>query len=291
MQDEANGHAGQGNGGALSPADEQALSEAVRRLEHTSLAARLTHMLGSKIEAAGAFFPEAARKAAAVATDIALKAAMRAAIKSLKNKRGPARVNLHKALATASGAAGGAIGFAALPIELPVSATLILRAIADIARAEGESLNDPQVILACMEVFALGGRRPDDDYLDSSYFAVRAVLAKSVSEAAAYLTQFGPTKETAPILVKFLSEIASRFGIAVSQKAAAQAIPVVGALGGAGINYAFIDHYQGLAMGHFTVRRLERQYGAALVQQEYARLEKIWRTFQNTGTRDHAPVP
>jgi hypothetical protein len=280
MQDEERRATGQSAPSPLSLADEQALSEAVRRLEHTSLAARLTHMLGSKIEAAGALFPEKARKAASMATDLALKAAMRAEIKSLKNKRGPARMNMHKALATMSGAAGGAMGFAALPVELPVSATLILRAIADVARAEGEDLNDPEAVLACMEVFALGGRRPDDDYLDSSYFAVRAVLAKSVSEAAAYLTQFSAAKESAPILIKFLSEIAARFGIAVSQKAAAQAIPVVGALGGAGINYAFIDHYQGLAMGHFIVWRLERQYGQEAVQREYNRLEHVWRTFQ-----------
>ena len=271
--------AGQHTGGPLSPADERALSEAVRRLEHTSLAARLTQVLGSKIEAAGSYFPEKARQAAAVATDLALKAAMRAAIKSLGNKRGPARVTMHKAMATVTGAAGGALGFAALPAELPVSATLILRAIADIARAEGEDLTDPETLLACMEVFALGGPRPEDDYLDSSYFAVRAVLAKSISEAAGYLAHFSAAKETAPALVKFLSDIAARFGVAVSQKAAAQAIPVLGALGGAGINYAFIEHYQSLAIGHFTVRRLEQKYDKVTVQQEYARIENVWRTF------------
>jgi hypothetical protein len=42
---------------------------------------------------------------------------------------------LHKALATASGAAGGAFGLAALPFELPVSTIIMLRSIADIARS------------------------------------------------------------------------------------------------------------------------------------------------------------
>ncbi|MCC2097600.1 MAG: EcsC family protein [Hyphomicrobiales bacterium] len=264
---------------ALSFEDEQALSEAVRRLEHTSLAARLTHMLGSRIEAAGSLFPEAARKAASAATDLALKAAMRTAIKSLGNKSGPARTTLHKSLAAASGAAGGALGFTALAVELPVSATLMLRTIADIARAEGEDMTRPETALACMEVFALGGRKPDDDYLDSSYFAVRTVLASSMSEAASYLAHVGTAKETAPVLMRFLSEIATRFGIVVSQKAAAQAVPVIGAIGGASINYAFMDHYQGLAAGHFTVRRLERKYGKETIEAEYERLEKIWRKF------------
>ena len=264
--------------------DRQALSEAVRLLEHTSLAARLTHMLGSRIDAAGGYLPSAARKAAAAATDLALKAAMRAAIRTLHNKRGPARPRLHKSLAAASGAAGGVMGLAALPVELPVSATLMLRSIADIARSEGEDLGDPLTAMACMEVFALGGRKPDDDYMDSGYFAVRAVLAKTVSEAASFLAHAGAAKESAPILVRLLSEIATRFGIVVSQKAAAQAVPVIGALGGAGINYAFMDHYQGLATGHFTVRRLERAYGKALVRAEYERLEKIWRNFARAGS-------
>src|ERR1700746_681884 len=64
---------------------------------------------------------------------------------------------LHRALATASGAAGGTFGLAALPVELPVSTTIMLRSIADIARSEGEDLSDPEAALACVEVFALGG--------------------------------------------------------------------------------------------------------------------------------------
>lgn len=265
----------------LTYEDRQALAEAVRLLEHTSLAARLTHMLGTRIEAAGSMLPSVARKAAAAATELALKAALRTAIKSLGNKRGPARVRLHKTLAAASGAAGGVMGFAALPVELPVSATLMLRAIADIARGEGEDLGDPATAIACMEVFALGGRKAEDDYLDSSYFAVRTVLAKTVSEAASFVAQAGAAKESAPILVRLISEIATRFGIVVSQKLAAQTVPVIGALGGAGINYAFMDHYQGLAAGHFTVRRLERAYGKETIRREYAALETIWRTFRD----------
>ena len=58
----------------------------------------------------------------------------------------------------------------------------------------------------------------------------------------------------------------------VTQKVAAQAIPVIGALGGAAVNYAFIEHFQDVARGHFTVRRLERTYGKDLVRKEYERL-------------------
>ena len=70
-------------------------------------------------------------------------------------------------------------------------------------------------------------------------------------------------------MIRLASEIATRFGIVVSQKVAAQAVPVIGALGGAAVNAAFMDHYQDLARAHFTVRRLERIYGRKVVRQAY----------------------
>ena len=64
---------------------------------------------------------------------------------------------------------------------------------------------------------------------------------------------------------------ASRFGVMVTQKLAAQAVPVIGALGGAAVNYAFIDHFQEVARAHFVVRRLERRYGKSAVRTAYER--------------------
>jgi len=40
------------------------------------------------------------------------------------------------------------------------------------------------------------------------------------------------------------------------------------------VNYAFIEHFQDVARGHFTVRRLERIYGKILVRSEYERLAR-----------------
>jgi hypothetical protein len=257
--------------------DKQALAEAVRLLEYTSLAARLSNVIGSTIGVAGNLVPKVARNMVGKAVDLALRTAMRTAIRGMRDREGPANTLAHKSLATLSGAAGGALGIAALPVELPVSTVLILRAIADIARAEGEDMHNPETIIACMEVFALGSQSPTDDHMDSGYFAVRAVLAKTVSEATKFLAAQGTAKETAPILVKLISDIAARFGLVVSQKVAAQAIPVIGAFAGAGINYAFMAHFQGLARGHFTVRRLERQYDPMTIREEYNALAKVWR--------------
>jgi hypothetical protein len=74
------------------------------------------------------------------------------------------------------------------------------------------------------------------------------------------------------VLVRFLAQVAARFGIVVTDKVAAQSMPVIGALGGAAVNYIFIEHFQAVALGHFTVRRLERAYGKSLVRTEYERL-------------------
>jgi hypothetical protein len=157
---------------------------------------------------------------------------------------------------------------------LPVSTIVMLRSIADIAKAEGEDLREPESALACLEVFALGGTGSRDDAAESAYFAVRSFLARSTAEAARYITERSVVEEGAPHLVRFLAKIASRFGIVVTQKFTAQAVPVIGAFGGAVVNYAFIDHFQTVARGHFAVRRLERIYGKDMVRAEYDRLRE-----------------
>ena len=256
----------------LADEDRDALARAIEALEKTSFAGRMTNVLGRQIAFASDAIPERLRNSAVTGANVALRAAMSAALSSLKTKALPASPRFHMAAIAASGAAGGALGLAALPFELPASTILMLRAIADAARAEGEDLSDPQTALACLEVFALGGRTQADDYLDSSYFAIRALLAQSMTQASRHIMSKGLTDGSSPVIVKLLSKIAARFGVVVSQKFAAQAIPVIGAVGGAAVNVAFLLHFEQIAKAHFAVRRLERVYGPELVRSEYERL-------------------
>jgi hypothetical protein len=122
-------------------------------------------------------------------------------------------------------------------------------------------------------VFALGGPTADETGVEADYFAVRTMLARGLVEIADFAIDKGAIRESAPFLVRFLTQIASRFGVVVSQKVAAQAVAVVGAVGGAAVNLAFIEHFQDVARGHFTVRRLERVYGADAVRSEYERIK------------------
>jgi hypothetical protein len=161
---------------------------------------------------------------------------------------------------------------------------IMLRSIAEIARSEGEDPSDPESALSCIQVFALGGRVGSTDASESGYFAVRGILAKSVTEAARFIAERGFIEEGAPALVRFITQVASRFGVVLSQKFAAQALPVVGTLGGASVNYVFIEHFQKIAQGHFTVRRLERAYGKDIVRAEYERLAQVTEAFASSCT-------
>jgi hypothetical protein len=257
----------------ISPEDLEALKYAKRILEKPSLAARITGALGTPLEKGLGLLPE---NISVLVRDVArksLEGALRIALFSMNRRRAiPAHTLVHRVAVTATGAVGGAFGLPALALELPVSTAIMLRSIADIARGEGEELEDAAARLACIEVFALGGRSEKDDASESGYFMIRAALARSVSEAVEYLTQRGMAKGGAPVLVRLLTQVSERFGVTVSEKVATQAVPALGAVGGAAINLMFINLYQDLARGHFTVRRLERRYGPETVRSAYERL-------------------
>jgi predicted outer membrane lipoprotein len=257
----------------ISAEDLEDLHYAKGLLENPSLAAKLINFLGIPIEKAFGFLPARWSDAVSRATRGALATALHVAVATL-DERGFRRTSdiVHKILVTATGAGGGTFGLVGLPVELPVSTTIMLRSIADIARSQGERIKLPEPRLACLEVFALGGRATSDDAAEMGYFAVRAVLARAVSEAAQFIAERGLVQESAPLLVRFITQVASRFGVAVSEKVAAQAVPILGAAGGAVINLLFIDHFQDMARGHFIVRRLERSYGPEVVRAGYERL-------------------
>jgi hypothetical protein len=261
----------------FSELDRAALAAAVSRLEGLSFAGRVVALAGKPVGLVWQALPPSTAERIAKVTRRALESALDVALSSLRNGR-LARGRLaqgralHAALACASGAIGGAFGTAALMIELPLSTTIMLRAIGAIARQEGEDLADPETGLACLEVFALGASTPHGGP-ESEYFALRAALAREAFEVADFALDKGVVRESAPVVVGFLARIASRFGVVVSQKLMAQAVAIVGAFGGAAVNLAFIEHFQQLARGHFTVRRLERIYGADAVRAEYERIK------------------
>lgn len=257
----------------LSPEDLDALRYAKDLLEHPSLSAKITNIIGAPIEKGFELLPTKWSETVTQVTRNTLEKVLDLSLMTLGD-RGPKPPSnlLHRVMVAATGAGGGAFGLAALPIELPFSTTIMLRSIVDIARSEGEQIRSIDARLACIEVFALGSRSKADNATETGYFAVRAVLARSVTEAAQYIAERGLVREGAPAIARLIGEIATRFSVNVSQKVAAQAVPIVGAAGGAMVNLVFIDHFQDVARGHFTIRRLERKYGTEAVKEAYARV-------------------
>ena len=253
----------------FSTQDEEDLRYAKDLLEHPSLAARWAGALGRPIERGLAALPASAGEVVAAATRKSLDTALAFALASMDERRRDSVDWGHKLAVAATGVAGGMFGLPALAIELPLSTTIMLRSIADIARSEGEAIKNAESKLACIEVFALGGRLESDDASESAYFAVRLALARALSEAAEHLAGRGVTGTGVPVLVRFVSQVAVRFGVPVSEKVIAQSLPVVGAAGGALLNTLFIDHFQDMARGHFIVRRLERTHGREAVRLAY----------------------
>ncbi len=254
----------------FSETDLNDLRIAKSRLEHPGLAARLADLFGKPIDEGLKALPAGWNKTAVKIARKALLKGLDFAIRSLgSSKPGKSRDRLHQMLVAGSGVAGGAAGMAAIPLEIPVSTTIMLRSIADIARSEGHDISLLETKLACLEVFALGGRCSWDDSVEEGYWVVRTALARSVSQAAAFIGKRGLAEEGAPPIVRLISTIASRFSVVITDEVAAKAVPIIGAVAGGAINLAFMQHFQQMARGHFAIKRLERKYGMAFVEQAY----------------------
>ena len=146
----------------LNNLDSGALKKAKTLLENPGLAAKLTHLLGTPIEKGFSLLPEGWHLKIGDMTRTALSKAVQAAVLTMQDAPGEAASNtLHKLAVAATGGVGGLLGLPALSIELPISTTIMLRSIADIARSENENIHQAESQMACLEVFALGGPGKD----------------------------------------------------------------------------------------------------------------------------------
>ena len=259
---------------SLTPEDHQALIRAYEALEHPGLAARVSNFLGIPVTASLKMLPRPWATALATASEAAVARALDVAVTSLDQKQpmtGP-RNSSHRLLTMVTGAAGGFFGLPALVVELPVTTIIMLRSIADVAQGEGEDLTQLDARLACVNVLAFGGRSGEDTYTELGYYELRAALALHFSVVSSQVAARGVNGHL-PAAVNLIRSIAARFGVVISEKAAVQMVPLLGAAAGALVNRAFMEHFQNVAGGHFTVRRLERTYGCEAVEAAYHAIE------------------
>ena len=147
-----------------------------------------------------------------------------------------------RALTTAMGAAGGFGGLPSALAELPVTTTVLLRAIQTIAEEHGFDTGEEAVRFDCITVFAVAGPLAEDDGADLAFLSTRLM----VNGAA---------------LSTVIARIAPRLSVVLGQKLAAQTVPVLGAAAGAATNYAYTSYYQDMAHVHFGLRRLAIRAG------------------------------
>jgi hypothetical protein len=265
----------------MSTEDLKALRRAKHELESPALTMKLASIVGAPLEKLLAKMPAIAGEKVNDATQAALRKCLQIALRTLGRNNGgdaiaapdkPSNL-LHKFAVATTGAAGGAFGLFALPVELPVTTTLMFRSICDIARSEGEDLWSVDTQLQCLTVLGMGGTSKADEDADLGYFIVRGALAQAVSKATSEITTKGVTAHGSAALLRLLNAIAARFSVQVSEQIAAKSIPAIGAVLGAMVNTVFIDHFQQVAHGHFTVRRLERHYGQPVVEAAYKAID------------------
>ena len=193
-------------------------------------------LLGGKAEGLLDKLPANVKSGLTDATERALNLAMRAANTS-RGAVGEQKPWVNTALTTVMGAAGGFGGLPSALVELPATTTMLLRAIQDVAVAQGFDPASESVQFDCIRVLAAAGPLAEDDGADLGFFSLRLTL-------------------TGGAMQRLIATVAPRLATVLGQKLAAQTVPVLGAVAGATANYVYTSYYQEIAHVHFGLRRL-----------------------------------
>ncbi len=158
---------------------------------------------------------------------------------------------VNTATATAAGVMGGIGGLPTALAELPVTVTLLMRAIQAIAVEHGFDPDDEQTRKDCLLVLAAQGPLAGADKgLDLNFLASRATL------------------NGANVFIG-IGLVAPRLASVLGRKLAAQTVPVLGAATAAATNWSYTGYYQQMAHVVFGLRRLSERTAtpyAALAQ-------------------------
>jgi hypothetical protein len=121
----------------ISDSEKKELELARGLLENPGIAIKITNMIGFPIERGIEKLPAKWRDKIGAITQKALLKASEAAIFTIKDVPGEKSSNRwHKLGVATTGGISGFFGIVALAIELPISTTIMLRSIAEIARSQ-----------------------------------------------------------------------------------------------------------------------------------------------------------
>ncbi|MCF3593366.1 EcsC family protein [Rhodobacteraceae bacterium LMO-12] len=197
---------------------------------------QLLNLIGGQTENLLEKLPEGVRARLSGQTESALRFALKAAHGSRKTV--PDQPGwLNTAVTTAMGAAGGFGGLPSALAELPITTTVLLRAITGIAVEHGFNPEEEGVQFDAIQVFAAAGPLDHDDGADLAFITTRVLVTGSALQG-------------------LIARVAPRLATVLGQKLAAQTVPILGAVAGAATNYTYTSYYQQMAHVHFGLRRL-----------------------------------
>ena len=229
---------------SLSDVDLEVSGLAVRYRRANGPVMSLMNRLGGSLEGQLALLPKGLRKQLEAVTVSALSRAMDVASYAGRapdfGPRGP------MAVAIASGAVGGVGGLATSLAEIPVTITIILHSIRQVAVAHGFDPDTPAIRAECLAVFGAGSPIGGDDGVNTSFLGARLAV-------------------TGPAVQALIARIAPRLAAALGPKLVAQSVPLLGALAGAGLNAAYISYYREIAEIRFGLLRLAERHGVDTV--------------------------
>jgi len=197
---------------------------------------KLLNSLGGQAEGLLEQPPSNVREGLTGATERALRLSVQAAQSSRRAVPDQSEW-VNTAVTTAMGAAGGFGGLPGALVELPATTTMLLRAIQGVAAETGFDPATQSVQFDCVRVFSAAGPLDFDDGADLGFLSVRMTL-------------------TGGAMQKLIATVAPKLATALGQKLAAQTVPILGAVAGAGTNYVYTRYYQQIAHVHFGLRRL-----------------------------------
>ncbi|MDB5664845.1 EcsC family protein [Cypionkella sp.] len=232
-------------------ADAEIAKIAQQYRQASGLLMKLVNYVGGKAENALEFLPDGLKDGIESATAIAMQRCYEAASSISNSSWIPSSGTwTNKAVATLSGAVGGLGGLPSTLAELPFTVTTIFTAIQKVAMQHGFDPQDPAVKLECLAVLGSGGPLREDDSVELSYLSSRLAVNGTVVQA-------------------FIARYAPKLALVLSQKLAAQMVPVLGAVAGAGLNYTFISYFEEMAQVRFKLRKMAEVHGAERVAEMF----------------------
>jgi len=205
---------------------------------------KLVNFAGTKAENLLSSLPDAIKDTIQETTTIALEQIYNGASIGSRSRFTPNVGQSGHAIASiVTGAAGGFVGLSTAIVELPLTISIIFAAIQKAARKNGFDPDQEEIRRECLLVFGAGDPLDSsDDGSNTSFLASRIIINGATAQS-------------------IIASVAPRLAVVLTEKLASQALPLLGSVTGATINYAFTSYYQELAEIRFALLRLAKAHG------------------------------